>query len=1107
VGSSGESPSPGGVSWFGVDPNPLPPARPLKVGYSDIGSLTVKSGSGDDKVIVRDVAIPMTVETGGGDDSVVIHSAPANLLTLISLGAGDDVLDLRSTGNGATTNIFGEAGKDTIRVWSTGLSSTTTIVAGSDDDTIRVTGDALEGPVAVYDDTENQTLLGKDVLEFGGEDVQPPVPNIPNGTVSVGGFEGVSYFGIEEVKLLNALPAADAGGPYTLQEGGTLTLDASGSNSRGQTWLSIEWDVDRDGRFGDLTGFKPGTLSWSDLQGFGLDDDGSYQVAVRVTTNVGSDVGTGTVIISNVAPKATMSGGPAYEGKPYALNLSSSDPGDDTITGWNIDWGDGVVESIRSNPSFVTHTYNSPGDYTISAQVKDEDTNVWYPDGDKFAVTVQPTEPPKIEGDASVPEGTEYELTLEAGGQAINWWLVDWGDGSPKEPVDGITPLMAHTFLDDSARAEGGRFEIEAKAINEYGRTLNVTKSITVDNVEPTLMLDGSPSVDEGSLYTLSLDATDPGKDQITNWAIDWGDGKSDAVSGNAEKVTHVYADSGDFAISATATDEDGTYKADPYAITVNDVAPAIELIGDGAVNEGSVYALTLGKATDPGNDTVTKYIVDWGDSTVENFASARIVTHTYADGPETLTISVGLQDEDGLHPDAGKLQLQVTNVAPTLGAVNASSVNENEVVTLSGSFADPGIKDSFILTVDWGDGSALQKFNYAAGTADFSETHQYLDDNPTSTPSDNYAINLTLADDDGGSDSTSTSAAVKNVAPEVPSLVINPPFVEEHGAVTLTGAFSDVGTLDTHTATIDWGDGTTSKAEITESKGSGSFSGSHTYALGGIYDVKATLTDDDGGSATRSATETVTGVGVKDGVLYIVGTDRNDDVKVSRVGNGLIKVQANFLTDRCHFRTFNAAEIKRIEIRLGNGNDYAGIADNILLPVQIDGGAGDDCLQAGGGATTLLGGDGNDKLIGGRGNDILIGGLGNDVLIGGSGDDVLDGGAGNDMLLGGSGNDKLYGGADNDLLVGGPGKDILDGGTGKDVLIDWSINYDDYKGHGHKGCHETKVSPCASWVKYFVSDLAISNDTHHPNTGVKIVLPGEDHHQIRIDRIGGKRR
>jgi hypothetical protein len=99
-------------------------------------------------------------------------------------------------------------------------------------------------------------------------------------------------------------------------------------------------------------------------------------------------------------------------------------------------------------------------------------------------------------------------------------------------------------------------------------------------------------------------------------------------------------------------------------------------------------------------------------------------------------------------------------------------------------------------------------------------------------------------------------------------------------------------------------------------------------------------------------------------------------------------------------------------------------------------------------------------------------------------------GGDGNDLLLGGSGNDKLYGDAGNDLLVGGSGKDTLAGGTGKNKLIQGSSKYEEFKWHKHKSCHETKVSPCASWVSHFVSDFAISNDTHHPNSGIKIVLP-----------------
>jgi len=87
-------------------------------------------------------------------------------------------------------------------------------------------------------------------------------------------------------------------------------------------------------------------------------------------------------------------------------------------------------------------------------------------------------------------------------------------------------------------------------------------------------------------------------------------------------------------------------------------------------------------------------------------------------------------------------------------------------------------------------------------------------------------------------------------------------------------------------------------------------------------------------------------------------------------------------------------------------------------------------------------------------------------------------------------GNDTLRGGAGNDLLVGGPGEDILDGGPGKDKLIDWSGKYDDCEGQGHKLHHEMEVDPCAYWVKHFVSDLAITDNTYNPNSDIQVMLP-----------------
>ncbi|MCX7424011.1 MAG: cadherin domain-containing protein [Planctomycetia bacterium] len=84
----------------------------------------------------------------------------------------------------------------------------------------------------------------------------------------------------------------------------------------------------------------------------------------------------------------------------------------------------------------------------------------------------------------------------------------------------------------------------------------------------------------------------------------------------------------------------------------------------------------------------------------------------------------------------------------------------------------------------------------------------------------------------------------------------------------------------------------------------------------------------------------------------------------------------------------------------------------------------------------SLTGGGGNDVINATAyiGTLVLNGGDGNDVLQAGTGSNTLNGGAGADMLTGNTGNDSLIGGADNDILIGGVGNDTLAGGQGDDV-------------------------------------------------------------------------
>src|SRR5439155_1498161 len=111
--------------------------------------------------------------------------------------------------------------------------------------------------------------------------------------------------------------------------------------------------------------------------------------------------------------------------------------------------------------------------------------------------------------------------------------------------------------------------------------------------------------------------------------------GNSDTYATGGAK-THTYADGpDDHAITVDLTDEDGTYldRANALSVHVKNVAPTIQISGAANVDEGSAYSLTLGAVTDPGQDTVSSWVVNWGDGNSDTYGTGGAKTHTYATG------------------------------------------------------------------------------------------------------------------------------------------------------------------------------------------------------------------------------------------------------------------------------------------------------------------------------------------------------------------------------------------------------------------------------------------------------------------------------------------
>ncbi|MGD9127535.1 MAG: Ig-like domain-containing protein, partial [Planctomycetia bacterium] len=79
--------------------------------------------------------------------------------------------------------------------------------------------------------------------------------------------------------------------------------------------------------------------------------------------------------IENVAPTLEISSpASAVVGAEYVLSLRAIDPGDDAVSQWVINWGDGSALAYASgDATFVTHPYTTANNYTIQIQATDED--------------------------------------------------------------------------------------------------------------------------------------------------------------------------------------------------------------------------------------------------------------------------------------------------------------------------------------------------------------------------------------------------------------------------------------------------------------------------------------------------------------------------------------------------------------------------------------------------------------------------------------------------------------------------------------------------------------------------------------------------------------
>ena len=355
-----------------------------------------------------------------------------------------------------------------------------------------------------------------------------------------------------------------------------------------------------------------------------------------------------------------------------------------------------------------------------------------------------------------------------------------------------------------------------------------------------------------------------------------WGDGASRSAATSEEggsgtfSAGHTYASHGDYAVTVCVTDDDGGRGCRTTTAVIANAAPTVDASADVSGVEGAVLsvAAAYGDAGAGGSHTA---IVDWGDGAsaigvVDRRSGTVEARHTYAaDGVYVVTICVS--DSDGAS-GCDTLTATVANAAPQVSVMveDSGSLVEGIAVTVGGVISDGGVSDTHTAIVDWGDGFSSGAFVVSVGPGEGAVTasHTYGDDGV-------YTVRVCVSDGDGGQGCSAIELHVANATPTIegdaygsaPSLNASP-----GDQVQLRTSFSDLGWLDTHTAIIDWGDGSVEVVDITVLDSSapdpeiGVVVGSHVYGAVGTYAVTVVITDDEGGTASQTTVVEVASAG-----------------------------------------------------------------------------------------------------------------------------------------------------------------------------------------------------------------------------------------------------
>jgi len=635
-----------------------------------------------------------------------------------------------------------------------------------------------------------------------------------------------------DVNALNASPVANAGGPYTANEGQVTEMSGISSYDTETPVLLYGWDLIDDGQlnFGDAN-----TANFRHT----FPDDGVFQIRLRVEDGGGKvDIDSARVQVLNVEPRidGVATSGNLEEGGVLEVEVDAFDPGADVLT-YQFDWdGDGRWDTEPNENARGEHLFRLDGEYTGRVLVSDGDGGRSEATFDFIVANAAPNIL-QIIAPPGVAEGSTFDvrvLAQDPGGDAMTFAYDIDGDGVFDRTGEALDVIQVR-YDDDGLR------NFRVRVCDSQGACSVREAPINVGNIRPVIeSVTAVSPIDEGGITTITVQATDVVGDSLS-YAFDFdndGDYVEDIDSQLSPSAQVQFTDDGRFIVGVRVDDGDGGRTSATVEVVVRNVVPVAELNGPAGTRQGLSETFVC-TATDPGADRLS---LDWdmdGDGQFERLDTLSEQTYVFQD-VGLRTVRCRVRDGDGGEVIA-EHRIFVANEVPTLQLIVDSPQNEGAEVVIRAVGEDAGGDDLvYRFDVD-GDGQV----DYGPSPENIVR-HVYAEEGE-------YTIRAYVSD---GTDETDASARVLIVnVPPLVRLTSNTP-VNEGDVLRLAVEVSDAGG---DAMTILWdvdGDGAPDEEAATPIDGP-LVQREMMADDNGRYDVRVWVSDEDGGT-TESATAVV---------------------------------------------------------------------------------------------------------------------------------------------------------------------------------------------------------------------------------------------------------